>query len=247
MSLTVLGCDGSYPGPGGAGSGYLVQGGGSCIWIDAGPGTLARLQEHVTFEELDAVIVSHEHPDHCSDLEGLAIALGDLELARGPLEVLAPGGVRERGHLSSRDGLAWREIADGDQVRIGSFDLSFSRTDHGPVTLAVRVDLGELSMGYSADSGPGWSLEALGPGLDLALCEATWTMHEEGRGQHMSARQAGRSASAAGVGRLLLTHRRPSADPASLLAEAAGVFAGPLHQVRSGDRYLMLEVPNAKG
>ena len=44
MRLTVLGCCGSYAAPGGACSGYLVQGGGKNLWLDAGPGTLANLQ-----------------------------------------------------------------------------------------------------------------------------------------------------------------------------------------------------------
>jgi hypothetical protein len=37
-TITVLGCDGSYPGPGGAASGYLVEASGVVIWLEAGPG-----------------------------------------------------------------------------------------------------------------------------------------------------------------------------------------------------------------
>ena len=122
---------------------------------------------------------------------------------------------------------AWHEVAGGDRVAVGGVDISFSRTDHGVETLAVRIDGGGGSLGYSADSGPGWSLEALGPALDLALCEATLSSDEEGKVQHMSARQAGASARAAGARRLLLTHLWPTVDPVRSEAEGSEAFGAP--------------------
>jgi ribonuclease BN (tRNA processing enzyme) len=124
--------------------------------------------------------------------------------------------------------VAWNETASGDHVTVGTLALTFSRTDHGPETLAVRVDsaVGEerSSLGYSADTGPGWSLEALGAGLDLALCEATVPSDMEGAMQHLSARQAGESARAAGARRLVLTHLWPTLDPDRSRAEGSDAF-----------------------
>src|SRR3954462_5103671 len=68
IKITVLGCSGSYAGPGGACSGYLVQGGGVNLWLDAGPGTLANLQEHLELDALNGIVISHSHPDHWVDL-----------------------------------------------------------------------------------------------------------------------------------------------------------------------------------
>ena len=65
-------------------------------------------------------------------------------------------------------------------MRIGELALLFHRTDHSFETLAVRIDGGNRSLGYSADTGPGWSLSELGIGLDLVLCEATYTVEHEG-------------------------------------------------------------------
>ena len=87
---------------------------------------------------------------------------------------------------------------------------------------------GGRALGYSADSGPGWSLQALGPGLDLALCEATFQQEQEGMAQHMSARQAGTSGRAAAVGRLLLTHLWPSIDSDRSRAEGSDAFGAPV-------------------
>src|SRR5687767_4400840 len=68
MELTVLGACGTYPGPGGACSGYLLQHEGFNLWMDAGHGTLSELQKHIPVSEVDAVFLSHAHPDHFVDM-----------------------------------------------------------------------------------------------------------------------------------------------------------------------------------
>jgi ribonuclease BN (tRNA processing enzyme) len=226
LTVTVLGCSGSYPVPGCACSGYLVRHGHTCLWLDAGSGTLAHLQQHARLADVDAIVLSHEHPDHWTDIEGFAVA-SVYYLHLPPVRVLAPAGLQERVH-GAPDAFRWEVVGDGDRATVGSLDLRFSRTDHPPETLAVRVDGGGRSFGYSADTGPGWSLEELGPGLDLAICEATYLRHEEGEARHMSARQAGSSARSAGAPRLLVTHLAPTTDRGVSRAEAAGAFGGPV-------------------
>ena len=232
MTVTVLGCDGAFPGPGGACSGYLIQGAGTTVWLDAGSGTLAALQRHVPLDRVDAVVLSHEHPDHWTDLEGFAVA-STYFLHLPPVPVLAPSGLA--GKLRTGGScLEWRDVADGDRVEVGGLRLTFSRTDHGPPTLAVRLDGPGGALGYSADTGPGWSLEALGPGLGLALCEATYLQDQEGEYQHMSARQAGTSGRDAGVGTLVLTHRAPTVDAAASFAEGSEAFGRAVEQAAPG-------------
>jgi ribonuclease BN (tRNA processing enzyme) len=227
LDVTVLGCCGSYPGAGGACSGYLVDDGTTKLWLDAGSGSLANLQRHCALDQVDALVLSHEHPDHWSDVEGWVIALRHLSGPRG-VPVFAPAGLRERTYHPSEPHLAWHTVADGDTATAGTMSLTFSRTDHPVETLAVRLESGGVAVGYSADTGPGWSLEALGPGLDLALCEATVPSTEEGKMQHLSARQAGASARAAGVGRLVLTHLWPTLDLSRVGPEGAEAFGAPV-------------------
>lgn len=234
-TLTVLGCDGSYPGPGGAGSGYLLQTPATAIALDLGPGTLARLQLHCSLAALDAVVVSHEHPDHRSDLESLCLAVADL--GRPPLAVYATAGARDAFFFPRRGELEWNVVSDGEEVRVGDVALSFSRTDHGPETLAVRADLPGGSLAYSADTGPGWSVAALGAGIGLFLCEATWDEEHRGGESHLSGAEAGAMAKAAGVGRLVVTHIRPSVQPGNVVAQAAAAFGGPVEQATPGAVY----------
>jgi ribonuclease BN (tRNA processing enzyme) len=227
LRVTVLGCCGSYPGPAGACSGYLVRGGGTTVWMDAGSGSMANLQRHVTLHDVDAVILSHEHPDHWSDIEGFRVACAYV-INRNGVPVYTPAGLR-RLTYDFKTALDWNVVADGDRVDIGALAVTFSRTDHGPETLAARIDHGGRSLGYTSDTGPAWSLEALGAGLDLALCEATFSRRFEGKTPgHLSGRQAGEMARASGVGRLVVTHLWPTEDPEEVQGEAADAYGAPV-------------------
>jgi ribonuclease BN (tRNA processing enzyme) len=234
--LTVLGCSGSYAGPGEACSGYLVDDGTTRVWLDAGSGTLANLQRHVALADVDAVVLSHEHPDHWSDVEGWNNVLRFV-LDRTGFPVYAPAGLCDRTYQDTAAQMAWHDVTDGDGVTVGTMTFTFSRTDHGPETLAMRVDGGGRSLGYSADTGPGWPLATLGPDLDLALCEATMPSDKEGQLQHLSARQAGSSAKEAGAGRLVLTHLWPTLDPDRSRAEGSEAFGAPVEVAAVGTRY----------
>jgi ribonuclease BN (tRNA processing enzyme) len=231
----VLGCSGSFPGPGSACSGYLVDDGTTRVWLDAGSGTLANLQRHLALDELDAIVVSHEHPDHWADLEGWNIVLQHF-LDRPAFPVYAPSGLKERTY-DGMPNVAWIDVADGDERTIGTLDVTFSRTDHGRETLGVRVSGDGRSFGYSADTGPAWSLEALGEGLDLALCEATVPTEQEGKMQHLSARQAGEQARAAAARRLVLTHLWPTIDAGVAQRQGAAAFGAPVEVATVGARY----------
>lgn len=240
LAVTILGCDGSFASAGGACSGYLVRGGGVNLWLDCGPGTLANLQEHIDLDELAGIVVTHAHQDHWVDLLTYLTAIKHVRKRKG-VPVWSPSRVKDlaetvAGRLSPA--LDWTVVRSGSRVTLGGLTLSFFRTDHGPETLAVRIDeAGGRSVGYTADTGPGWSLSELGPGVDLALCEATIPKESERTVQHLSGRQAGHSAKAAGVGRLVLTHIQPGVDPEQQRADAAAVFRGPVDIAQLGLTY----------
>ena len=228
MKLTVLGCNGSYPGPGGAGSSYLVQSGATTLWVDCGPGSLANLQRHIALNDVTAIVLTHEHPDHWTDIEGYFVAVHYGEFDGPGPRVLAPQGIKERMYFEADELFDWTVVTDGSTDAVDGVGLTFSRTDHPPETRAVRFDSEGKSLAYTADSGPGWSLEALGPGLDLVLCEATFFQDREGTVQHMSGRQAGLAARAAGARRLMITHVWPTYSPAEIAAEAETTFGRPV-------------------
>ena len=243
--LTVLGCDGSYPGPGGAASGYLVQGDGVTLWVDAGAGTFANLQLVSDPAAVDAVILSHEHPDHWSDIDSFATWLHDAHSA-APVPVYAPPGLRGRAYCADDPVLRWCEVEPSCRLTMlapsgeGGLGCAFSVIDHGPPTLAMRIDLLSRAAAppgalvYSADTGPDWSPEWLGAGIGTFLCEATYTRELDGTARHLSGRRAGEMAAAADVGTLVITHRRPHVSAAELRAEADEAFGRPVRQAATG-------------
>ena len=231
QTLTVLGCDGSHAGAGGAASGYLVRSwtSGTAVWLDAGPGTFANLQRFTDPLRLSAVVLTHEHGDHMSDIDGfITAARWVYGFDRPPVPVYAAAGVRARVQQPIDDILEWHDVGEGDGVDVGDLRATFSRTAHPVPTLATRIEGPAGAMGYSADSGPEWSFAALGTGLDLALSEATYTVEHEGTAGHMSGRQAGANARAAQARRLVVTHRWPTITEAAVVTEATAAFGGPV-------------------
>ncbi|MCC5952470.1 MAG: MBL fold metallo-hydrolase [Acidimicrobiia bacterium] len=242
LELTVLGCSGSYPGPGRACSGYLIRSATTTIVVDMGPGTVANLQAHVDPASVDAVVLSHEHPDHWVDLTSLRVLLR-YGLGRSGLAVYGTAGTRDMAeHVcgSVAPTFEWTTIADGDRHTIGDLSLRFAATDHYVPTLAVRVTSGACTLAYSADTGPGWSFAHLGGDIDLALCEATTLVDGEGDGVlHLSARQAGALARAGGAARLVLTHLLPTVDVAEAQREAEESFGAPVEVASDGATFVL--------
>ena len=242
-ALTVLGCDGSWPGPAGAGSGYVVEAGTTSLLLDAGPGTFARLQEWGDPTSIAAVVLTHEHPDHWTDLESFATWAGYgpgrawFRDGGRPLRVYAPPGVQPWSHHASSPWVEWHELAPSMVLTLGSVVARFVATDHGPPTVAVGLAHEGATLAYSADTGPTWSVAELGSDIGTFLCEATFTAESEGSLPHLSGRQAGAMARSAGVGRLIITHRWPTVSAEAVRAEAQQAFGGAVDQARMGEVY----------
>lgn len=237
LTLTVLGSSGSWSSADSACSGYLVTDGATRLWVDCGPGTMQALQRHCPLTDVDALVVTHEHPDHCGELPVLRNAFVH-GLDRRDVPLYAPRGVFALletllGPRGITPAFLPKMVGDGSVARIGGLRLRFSRTDHPVETLAVRIDDeagGGGAIAYSSDTGPGWTLGALGEGVDLALVEATFLAAEVGESEavHRTAAHTGADARAAGARRLVVTHVPPTGDGEAHRAEAEASFGAPV-------------------
>lgn len=244
LTVTILGCSGSYAAAGGACSGYLLRSAGATVWLDAGPGTLGELQRHCALADLDAIVLSHAHPDHWLELPVLANALG-WYVERPTLPVYANAAVFESASLltgedsdSGRRVFDWREVNDTSTVEIGDQTWNFRTTDHYVPTLASRTECDGRVLVYTADTGPAWSLTDFDAPITTALCESTFRIragHEAV--QHLSAGEAATMAKDAGVEQLLLTHLAPGEVPAEHYEAARAEFDGKIAVVERGATY----------
>lgn len=243
MELTVLGCGGTWADPGGATSGYLLRHDGFNLWVDAGSGTLSRLEQIVPMGEIDAVLITHAHPDHFVDLYPCFYARHYGGAGAPGLPLFCPDGFFDHvSRLVSDDSRAVMTVAydvlplhDGHDFEIGPFRVRAREMAHiGVHSLGYRLEADGRSIAYTGDTGPCEALVDLAHEADVLVAEATWQDGMTLLPFHLSAAQAGENATAAGAGRLVLTHIWPSLDKERSRAEATTTFAGALDVAREG-------------
>jgi ribonuclease BN (tRNA processing enzyme) len=227
LTVTVLGCDGSYAGPGGACSGYLLSAANTHVWLDCGPGTFANLQRHIDPRDVTAIVTTHSHPDHWGDLPMAYNALG-YYFDRRAVPLYGTSDTRERLRVAKGgnidDVYDWHTITDGSQFDVDGLHVRCAVTDHPVETLAVRIENESIVFAYTADTGSAWPLTTLGTDIDLLLCEATFPEDRAGEFPHLTASEAGAAARAAGAKRLVLTHLLPGADHDLARTNASATF-----------------------
>lgn len=223
MKLTILGNSGPYPCAGGACSGYLLSSdsGDTNVLIDCGTGVLANLSRALPWEKLDAVILSHLHFDHMSDMLPMQYAL-QFHPRTNPLPVYAPLTPAPVRALLDVSAYGLHPMEDG---RIGALSVQFFPGRHPVESRAMRIECDGTCFVYTGDTNEVEGLDAFAAGADLLLADAglssdDWKM----AAPHLSAAGCGRLARSAGAKRLLLTHLNPKYDPAQLAAEARTEF-----------------------
>ncbi|MEM7092619.1 MAG: MBL fold metallo-hydrolase [Actinomycetota bacterium] len=244
LAVRILGCSGSYAAAGGACTGYLVQSAEAKVWLDTGPGTMSNLQHWTALAELDAIVLTHAHPDHWLDLPTVAIAL-EWHQARSKLPVFSNAHMfAEARHLigdAIEQVFDWQIVGEDSVATIGDQTWTFAETEHYVPTNAVRAESGGQSLVFTGDTGPGFSManfaERCGA-IDMALIESTFLDREGNEGiLHLSASEAGEMAASAGVRRLVLTHLLPGEEGAAHVEAAQRHFGGDVVLAEVGGEY----------
>jgi ribonuclease BN (tRNA processing enzyme) len=241
MRISVLGGCGAWPAAGEACSGYLVEHDGFALLVDPGYATLPRLLGQFRADDVDAVLVSHGHPDHCADLHPLLRARAYGDGSPPPLPVYALPGALDQ--VLALDGLARAPgtvqvtgVAPGRRFGIGPFGVDTWLLPHFVPNLGLRLTAGGQVLAYTGDTGPSPDVTELARGADLFLAEATFPEEVTGSDPRYlsTARQAGQYAAAAGAGQLMLTHLWPGTSRAAALAAARPAFGGKITVAAGG-------------
>jgi ribonuclease BN (tRNA processing enzyme) len=247
MELIILGSGTSVPSLKRGSSGYLVRSGATLVLLDSGPGTLQRilLAGH-QLEEITHIYFSHTHVDHTADLAPLLFTSRNPgSPRRAPLTIGGSRGFLDFfGRLSALYG-RWIEAATFplDLVELtagprpaGSLDVSACPVPHIPSSVAIRLGgAGGRSMVYSGDTGESAALADFSRATDLLLLECSFPEDLAVEG-HLTPSSAGRIASAAAPGRLVLTHFYPACEGRDLLAELRSTYHGEAVLAEDGMR-----------
>jgi ribonuclease BN (tRNA processing enzyme) len=221
MRLTIFGVNGPYPGPDGVCSGYLVSDRSAHLMMDCGSGVLAKVSRWPGIEALSAIILSHLHFDHMSDMLPLAYA---LESAGRRLPVYAPDAPAAQAALLLGGRFDLFPIKD---MSIGPFRVNFLRAVHPVEAYSIGVEAGGRRLVYTGDTNLNPALVPFAQGADVLLADAGLLERDwSASASHLSARKCAELAAAAGVKALILTHLSPRYDPDELLEEARAVYPG---------------------
>ncbi|MBV8147612.1 MAG: MBL fold metallo-hydrolase [Candidatus Eremiobacteraeota bacterium] len=248
LRLRVVGSSPAMPRPGGANSCYLVRSPATTVLLDVGSGAAGKLQLATDYRELDAIVISHMHPDHFFDLvalrHGLKYGEGSSK-ERMPLW-LPPGGAEILSTLSALISEGGRRGFFDDiylvheyepvvPLHVGDLRVRFARTQHYIAAYAMRIECGGKTLTYSADTAPCDAVVELARGADLFLCEAALGLESEhGERGHSSAYEASEMAARAGAARLVLTHYPARCSAEELIDAARTRFNGPIEVADDG-------------
>ena len=222
MKVHVLGCHGPYPIAGGATSGYLISHQGENILMDCGSGILGKLLSLCDPASLTAVLLSHLHFDHASDL----LVLSYLLQVRGKkLTVYVPP--EDDSPLKK---LLSPQVYDvrpyPEEMEIAGIRITTCPTRHPVPCRAIRLEAEGKALVFTGDTNTCPSLIPFAEKADVLLCDAAFLDSEWAeKAPHLSAKKAGEMACEAQVNHLFLTHLPVTHDRKTMEAEAATVFA----------------------
>lgn len=245
MELDIVGAGPAYTNVMGAtGAAYLVRSDDTAILLDLGQGSFPRLANLLDPAELDAVLISHLHPDHFIDLVSLRHYLrwgpGHPRRAR----VIGPTELAERlDALHAEPGFSAGaldvEQVEAGSTRIGSLRIAMARVTHNGESYGFRVSSATgPGLVYSGDCGRAGDLDPLIQPGDTLLCEVSFGPGPvPADAAHLDGPGIAALASRTGVGRVLLTHLLMGFDTSETLASVRAGFGGPVDLVQPGDRF----------
>jgi ribonuclease BN (tRNA processing enzyme) len=214
--------------------------------VDLGSGALGALHRHVDPLTVDAVLISHLHPDHFFDISGYYVLRKYHPAGPQPkIPVWGPRGLKSRVAKSyglpldpgMNDEFGFRRLRKGEMA-LGPFTVTVRRMDHPIEAFGFRIEHEGRSLAYSGDTASCEALVELASGADLLLAEAAFRDDAENPPHiHMTGSEAAEIARQAQAARLVLTHIPPWHDKHDALREARGVYDGPIELAAEGSTY----------
>ena len=245
LRLDVVGAGPAYTDrPGATGAAYLIRHDSTAILLDLGQGAFPRLAGLIDPATLDAILVSHLHPDHFIDLVPLRHFLRWGPKHPRRVRVAGPPGLMDRIdalHADTGFSAAALDIEplDPGTMRFGSIAVEVARVTHSADSFGFRVSIDDgPGLVYSGDCGRAEDLDPLIRVGDALLCEVSFGPGPVPRdAAHLDGPAVGSRASRTGAGQVLLTHLLMGFDEDETVASVHAGFGGPVVLVAPGDTF----------
>ena len=227
MIYTTLGKYGVWQADGGALSSHMLRSGGKAVVLDMGNGALPKLLSSCALDELGAVVLSHLHHDHISDIFTLDYAMGHVGADK--VKLYAPEAPEDMVKLLRSLGkLEYHAVNENSRLDICNMELTFFEVVHPVTTYAIKcVDSEGKTAVYTADTVVCDGLAEFAANSDLLIADACLLEADTvGRQiRHMTPRQTALLAEKAKCKKLILSHLLPTHTDAEYESEAREIFA----------------------
>ena len=241
LTITLLGTGSPLPDADRAGPATLIQGGGQSFLVDAGRGVLMRLTAAgLAASNLTAVLITHLHSDHITDLGDLITSVWIGTFEPTPLRVVGPPGttavvdhllaslgpdigyrIAHHDDLGEAPRVLVTEVTEGPIPLPGPVRVTCAPTDHRPVEPSVgfRFDQDGAAVVVAGDTVPCDGLDGLCVGAQAlvhtvirkeVIAEIPIQRLLDTLDYHSSPEEAARTAQRAGMDTLVLTHYVPA-------------------------------------
>lgn len=196
------------------------------------------LEAGISIFDIDFFFLSHFHPDHCAEMVPFLFANRYPDMGQRGKRLALCGGPGFSDFFNGLNELfnRWielpgmlmiRELTPG-RYKFKGFELEAATVNHRPESLAFRVTgQSGASVVYSGDTDFSENLVDLSKKADLLICESALPDEIKVAG-HMTPGLAGKTATAAGVKHLILTHFYPECETVDIKAQCEKAYAGPL-------------------
>jgi len=231
LKVTIIGCWGGFPRVGEATSGYLIEHDNYKLLLECGSGVVSSLQKKIDLGNLDAVLITHYHYDHCCDIGPLQYArqiktqLGQINKA---LPIYAPKGEFFE-LLKWEDYTLGQSFNETSNLSIGPFQASFIKNIHPVESYSVKITCENKIVSFTSDTSYFDDLSSFFYASDLLISECSFYADMDGtKAGHLNSSQAGILAENAKVKKLILTHLPHFGELNNLVSQAKEYYKGEL-------------------
>ena len=238
MKLTVIGFRGGYPGPDEAASTYLLEKDNFKMVIDFGSGGLLKIQKYIHVTDIDAVVLSHYHADHVSDIGVLQHALiveAQLGRLKNKVSIYGHDKNLEEFNKLTDDYTLGIAYDPTKKLVIGPFEISFLKTVHPVPCFGMRITDGDKTIIYTADTS--YQKEWIDFSKNAQLLIADTNLYEEQKDLdigHMTSTEAASIARDANIETLIMSHLPQYGNNSDLITEAEKKYQGKVLLAKEG-------------